>query len=205
MKSFFPGIGNASSWLLIASMFLLAPFDHGSASIFEDNDEDGFFAAIPDDAIADLRSRINRLKRAAKRARKIPNAKRKKRKIKRIRKSLRTSKQTLDRAIGVNEKPDCDDGNANINPDATEVCDGMDNDCNGLVDDGVGFVWYADRDGDGYGDGASTMVACAQPEGFVATDGDCDDDNASINPDATEIFDGIDNNCNGMIDEGFQD
>ena len=86
-----------------------------------------------------------------------------------------------------------------------EVCDGLDNDCNGLIDDGVELVFYKDLDGDGYTDG-TTSVGCSAPEGYVlsALLGDCNDEDNQINPGKTEICDGIDNNCDGQIDEGVK-
>jgi len=96
---------------------------------------------------------------------------------------------------------DCDDGNAKVNPAATEYCDGVDNDCDGTVD-GSGavdsFTWYQDSDGDSYGDASSYVVVCDQPEGYVADDTDCDDGDASVNPAAVEIcWDGVDDDCDG--------
>ena len=52
---------------------------------------------------------------------------------------------------GYTEENDCDDSNSSINPQAEEICDDVDNDCNGEVDDGVGELYYADADGDGDG------------------------------------------------------
>ena len=97
---------------------------------------------------------------------------------------------------------DCNDNNANINPNATEICDGLDNNCNGQTDEGVSTTYYADTDGDGFGNPNNTTQACSVPNGFVSNNTDCDDLNANINPSATEICDGLDNNCNGQIDEG---
>ncbi|PTX42666.1 putative metal-binding protein, partial [Christiangramia gaetbulicola] len=106
---------------------------------------------------------------------------------------------------------DCNDNDLSINPVATEVCDGIDNDCDGLIDDDDPDVtgqstWYEDADGDGFGDPTTTLESCGQPEGYVADNTDCNDDpnngGAAINPGATEICDGIDNNCDGQIDEG---
>ena len=86
---------------------------------------------------------------------------------------------------------DCNDNNANINPGAVEVCDGIDNDCDGVVDEGCNEPICTDADADGY---FVEGGACGEP--------DCDDNNYYINPGVEEICDGIDNNCNGQIDEG---
>ncbi|MCB0522557.1 MAG: T9SS type A sorting domain-containing protein [Saprospiraceae bacterium] len=96
---------------------------------------------------------------------------------------------------------DCNDGNFSINPAATEVCDGVDNNCNGGIDEGLGSTWYADSDGDGFGDPLVSQTNCSQPPGFVPNDYDCDDANGAVNPAATEVCNGIDDNCNGQIDE----
>ena len=100
----------------------------------------------------------------------------------------------------VSNNTDCNDNNASINPSATEVCDGLDNNCNGLTDEGVTSTFYVDNDNDGYG-GTSSTQACSAPSGYVSNNLDCNDNNASINPGATEICDGQDNNCNGQTDE----
>jgi len=101
---------------------------------------------------------------------------------------------------------DCDDNNAAVNPNAAEVCDGLDNDCNGSIDDGLVFTtYYLDGDGDGFGTAATALSSCAAsaPTNYVTNSSDCDDTNAAISPAATEICDGIDNNCNGSIDDGL--
>ncbi|MCB9279877.1 MAG: T9SS type A sorting domain-containing protein [Lewinellaceae bacterium] len=149
---------------------------------------------------------------------------------------------------------DCNDADPAVNPAATEICDGIDNNCDGQIDEGVQTTFYADSDGDGYGDPAVSIQGCAAPDGYVAdntdcddsdsnefpsqtwykdadndgysdgatltqcqrpagyktaaeltdTDGDCNDDptagGSAINPAAAEICDGLDNNCNGLID-----
>jgi PKD repeat protein len=63
--------------------------------------------------------------------------------------------------------------------------------------------WYADADGDGYGDAGDVMNDCSQPFEYVDNDLDCDDNDDSVNPDGIEVCDGIDNNCDGVIDEGL--
>ena len=99
---------------------------------------------------------------------------------------------------------DCDDSEAAISPVAAEICDGIDNDCDGVIDgEGAlgGDTWYADSDGDGFGDPASPSDSCEASTGYVTDDTDCDDSNADIHPDAEEICDEIDNDCNGWTDD----
>ncbi len=98
---------------------------------------------------------------------------------------------------------DCDDGDPDISPFALEYCDGVDNDCDGDVDEPDAedaSTWYADTDNDTYGDPDSALVQCAQPSGYGADDQDCDDTEAGVNPAATEICNGLDDDCDGRID-----
>ncbi|MFT4974546.1 MAG: hypothetical protein ACI8S6_000429, partial [Myxococcota bacterium] len=97
---------------------------------------------------------------------------------------------------------DCDDDEAATFPDAEEVCDEADNDCDGTVDEGVTTTFYADTDGDEYGVADNTTEACSLPSGHAEIPGDCDDTTAAVNPDATEVCNTIDDNCDGAIDEG---
>ncbi len=99
---------------------------------------------------------------------------------------------------------DCDDADASVNPDATEVCDERDNDCDGRVDEGVTDPFWGDADGDAFGDPAVTLQACLAPVGYVANDTDCDDTNAAAWPDNPEVCDLADNDCDGAIDEGVE-
>jgi hypothetical protein len=94
---------------------------------------------------------------------------------------------------------DCDDSNSNINPFGTEVCDGLDNNCDGQVD--PSFLFYPDNDGDGFGDDANADSSCDPIPGYTQISGDCDDNDASVNPGADDVCDLIDNNCNGIVDE----
>ena len=98
---------------------------------------------------------------------------------------------------------ECDDGDASVNPGASEVCNGVDDDCNGVIDDNAtgGSTFYADNDGDGYGDAANTVTDCEAPEGYVTDATDCDDTRGDINPGATEECDGLDNDCDGVVPE----
>ncbi|MCB9766028.1 MAG: FG-GAP repeat protein [Alphaproteobacteria bacterium] len=99
---------------------------------------------------------------------------------------------------------DCDDADSGINASATELCDGVDQNCDGIVDNDAtdGTTFYADTDGDTYGDPNSTQSACSQPSGFVTDDTDCDDTDASTNPGGTEVgYDLVDNDCNGNTDD----
>ena len=103
---------------------------------------------------------------------------------------------------------DCDDTQATVFPDADEVCDGLDNNCNGDIDeDVVGLaLWYADADLDGYGDpDAPSIESCEQPEGYVLNSDDCDDGNSEVLPLGIERCNGLDNDCNGVIDDGAVD
>ncbi|WP_188720495.1 Ig-like domain-containing protein [Actibacterium pelagium] len=98
---------------------------------------------------------------------------------------------------------DCDDSNADVNPGAAEVADGIDNDCDGDIDEGVLTTYYQDLDEDNYGNPNVTQDAATQPVGYVTDNNDCDDTDDTVNPGATEVEDGVDNDCDGIIDEGF--
>ena len=102
----------------------------------------------------------------------------------------------------VTNSSDCNDNNASINPGVAEVCNGVDDNCNSQTDEGVQNTYYRDADADTYGNASVTTQACTQPAGYVTNSLDCNDGNASINPDAAEVCNGVDDNCNGQIDEG---
>ena len=113
---------------------------------------------------------------------------------------------------------DCVDSNFAINPDATEVCDGGDNDCDSLVDEAdnsldtsTATLYYLDGDGDGFGRISVSDYFCSPPTGWVTNFSDCNDIRPAIHPNATEIAaDGIDQDCNNrelcyedLDDDGF--
>jgi uncharacterized protein (TIGR03382 family) len=108
----------------------------------------------------------------------------------------------------VDNRLDCDDGESAVSPDADEVCfDAVDNDCNGETDDQDAVdatTWYADSDGDGYGDDGeiASQRACDEPSGQWSEEaGDCDEGDDKINPGADEICNDADDDCNGEVDD----
>jgi hypothetical protein len=98
---------------------------------------------------------------------------------------------------------DCDDTDEFVNPDATEVCNGYDDDCDTLIDEGVETTYYIDADADGYGDSGTSVDDCTAPSGYVTDDTDCDDDDDTVNPGETEVCNDVDDDCDGSIDEGL--
>ena len=105
---------------------------------------------------------------------------------------------------------DCDDTRSDRAPGADELCDGLDNDCDGLVDgddpdETEPSSWYADLDGDGFGDPNDVLEQCLRPNGYVENDGDCDDTSDLRQPGALELCDSVDNDCDGITDEAAVD
>ncbi|MCI0672343.1 MAG: putative metal-binding motif-containing protein, partial [Myxococcaceae bacterium] len=132
------------------------------------------------------------------------------------------------------DNSDCNDNSAAIKPGATEVCEGVDNDCDGQVDEGVKSTFYRDFDSDTYGSTVNgTTQACSAPGGYVGSNSDCNDNNASVKPGVyktcgvgpcfrsvlacnglveqmcspgaatAEVCDGVDNDCDGQADDSL--
>jgi hypothetical protein len=96
---------------------------------------------------------------------------------------------------------DCNDASTDIHPGAPEVCNSIDEDCDGDIDEGVQISFYADNDGDGYGAGAA-ILACTAPANTVSNNEDCDDNDNAVNPAAQEICNGgTDDDCDGSSDD----
>ena len=110
--------------------------------------------------------------------------------------------QSCDGATGyVADATDCDDRDAGVNPGASELCNEVDDDCDGAVDEDVEDTFWADSDGDGAGDPAVTTEGCEPSAGFVDNDNDCDDTTAAVGPNATEVCNELDDDCDGTTDE----
>ena len=131
----------------------------------------------------------------------------------------------------VKKDSDCNDTNASVKPDATEVSNGIDDDCDGSIDEGTGggntekcdnvdndndgstdeegangcVTYYYDNDNDGFGSPNGTKCYCAgkQPGGgkWLTVDSDCNDNNSSVKPGTSESCNSIDDDCDGVVDE----
>ena len=99
------------------------------------------------------------------------------------------------------EDGDCNDQDPTVFPGAEDVCDEQDNNCDGLIDEGVGLLFWLDQDGDDFGDPDREVIACELKEGLSSLPLDCNDFNAEINPNSEELCNGIDEDCDGFIDE----
>lgn len=102
---------------------------------------------------------------------------------------------------------DCDAGDGAVYPGAPELCDDVDQDCDGEVEDvtesGGELSWYLDADADGWGREDVMVSSCFPPDGYVRLYGDCDDTNAGLNPSAAEVCDDadVDEDCDGHADD----
>ena len=105
------------------------------------------------------------------------------------------------------EDGDCDDADSARSPGLSERCNEVDDDCDGLVDDEPfdGTPFFGDQDGDGYGDAANMVVACAASDGVVDNDLDCDDADSAVSPEAWEACNGVDDDCDRLVDDADTD
>ena len=113
---------------------------------------------------------------------------------------------------GVRDHTDCSDGHKDIHPGAPELCNGEDDDCDGEIDEAAVDMlgWWADADGDGWGDPTSRVLACAPhwaetPDGATDNALDCDDGDDAVNPAATETCNDTDDDCDGAVDDNATD
>ncbi len=106
-------------------------------------------------------------------------------------------------AAFVDNADDCNDDEADIHPEAVELCDGVDADCDEVIDNDPsdGTASYADVDGDGQGAPDTEAFACELPDDRATGDADCDDNDAGIHPGADEHCDRVDEDCDGAVDE----
>ncbi|HYV90699.1 MAG TPA: MopE-related protein [Chitinophagales bacterium] len=100
---------------------------------------------------------------------------------------------------------DCNDNSASVNPGAAEVCsNGIDDNCNGQVDENCNvFTYYADADGDTYGNPSNSITSSSSvpPSGYVSNNSDCNDANPNVHPGVADNCNGIDDDCNGIVDD----
>lgn len=111
---------------------------------------------------------------------------------------------------------DCNDQNAAIHPEVPEQCNGVDDDCDKSTDEDLTTLWYRDADGDGHGadpevnstpeDGQPLETsACKKPDGYASSDDDCDDNESTMYVGSSPVCDGLDNDCDGELDEASSD
>src|SRR5262249_12909681 len=92
---------------------------------------------------------------------------------------------------------DCDDTSPARSPTASEICNGIDDDCDTVVDEDAMGLFYRDADADHHGDpsASTTRPTCVPPAGYVAVAGDCNDLDSRVYVGAPELCDGVDDAC----------
>lgn len=98
---------------------------------------------------------------------------------------------------------DCDDTNDKIGPSSPDICNGLDDDCDGKADNDIDFKpkWFDDDDQDTFGDAKGYAVSCTKPDGYTDNDLDCDDTRATSHPGASDLCNNLDDDCNGTVDD----
>jgi hypothetical protein len=110
---------------------------------------------------------------------------------------------SIDASCAALSDGDCDDAEAAVAPTATELCNDVDDDCDGTADEGAAdaVTWYQDSDADDYGDVSVYTTACDAPPGYVDNGDDCDDTDSTTSPVALEFCNSNDDDCDGVVDE----
>ncbi len=120
-----------------------------------------------------------------------------------------SSSRACEPATGfVADATDCDDTDSAVHPGADELCNDVDDDCDGDIDEDDAIdvlTWYLDSDGDGHGDPDMELAGCTASSSWVVGDTDCDDGDATVYEGAFERCDGLDNDCDGAVPEDEQD
>jgi hypothetical protein len=103
----------------------------------------------------------------------------------------------------VMDNSDCLDSNGDVYPDGAEICNGIDDNCDGNDDEGVELTtYYLDNDGDGFGGSTGSIQSCEIPSGYIQIGGDCNDNNVNVRPTAQELCStNFDDDCDGLINE----
>jgi hypothetical protein len=104
---------------------------------------------------------------------------------------------------GAPAETDCNDSDPDVFPGAEEVCDEVDNDCDGETDEGLAVERFPDSDGDGFGDATRPQSSCDPGPELLEDSSDCDDNAPAVFPGADEVCDGVDNDCDAEVDEGL--